>query len=52
MKNSDLSQSDSGQQGITPAAAMRGIGMGLFAGALFVCAALVLETTIIRDFRK
>ncbi len=40
------------QQELTLGAAMRGVGMGLFAGALFVFTAMAVERTIIKDLRK
>ena len=40
------------QQDLTLGTAFKGIGMGLFAGALFVFAAMAVERTIIKDLRK
>ena len=40
------------QRELTLGAALRGVGMGWFTGALFVFAAMAVERTIIRDFRR
>lgn len=37
------------EEKLTVAAAARGMGMGFFAGGLFVLAAMAIERTLIRD---
>jgi len=40
------------QQELNLGTAVRGVGMGLFAGALFVFAAIAVERTLIKDLRN